>query len=199
MGHYMRLTTELPVVSCLTTEENSTAGNSNNPANDTRSPSTTTRLTTHKEMWSPRGCTEHWSLPSLPCVRGYPLRWPNMLQSCQVIMNQAVHTSTGQQPFFIFFGCHPSRLVGTQLPSTEKGGGHVNSAHPLIKETHQKMARGYRDVANRRRKTQSVEVGVASAFRKETTVPSTWKTKFQVGWPLSCGGETYRGQCVCGG
>lgn len=105
--------------------------------------------------------------------QGYPLRWPNMLQSCQVIMNQAVHTSTGRQPFFAFFGRHPPRLVGTQLPSTEEEGDDVSAARALIKETHQKMARRYRDVANRRRKTQSVEVGVLVWVRKETTAPGT--------------------------
>ncbi len=103
----------------------------------------------------------HRSLKSVlsALCQGHPLRWPQLLQLCQIIMNQAVHTSTGQQFFFAFFSRHPPRLVGAPLPSTDGEEDDMAIVHALILEMHRKMTRRYRDVANRRRKNQKVDVG----------------------------------------
>ncbi|KAG0700809.1 hypothetical protein GWK47_025451 [Chionoecetes opilio] len=95
--------------------------------------------------------------------------------------NQAVHTSTGQQPYFAFFSRHAPRLVGTSLPGVEGEQDDMDVAHALIRETHQKMSRRYRDVANRKRKNQVVEVGALVWVRKETTIPGTCR-KLNVKW-----------------
>ncbi len=111
----------------------------------------------------------HRTLKSVLAVlcQGHPLRWPKLLQPCQVIMNQAVHTSTGHQPYFSFFSRYPSRLVSASLPSVEGAADELAEAHALVRETHQKMSRRYRDVANRARKTQRVEVGALVWTRKK--------------------------------
>ena len=41
--------------------------------------------------------------------KGYPLRWPHMLQHVQLVMNTAIHSTTGQTPYFAFFSRHPQR------------------------------------------------------------------------------------------
>ncbi len=84
--------------------------------------------------------------------QGHPLRWPKLLQPCQVIGNQAVHTSTGQQPYFAFFSRYPPRLVSASLPFVDGAADELAEAHAQVRETHQKMSRRYRDVANRARK-----------------------------------------------
>ncbi len=63
--------------------------------------------------------------------QGHPLRWPNLLQPCQVIMNQAVHTSTGQQPYFAFFSRHPTSLVSASLPSVDGEADELAETHAL--------------------------------------------------------------------
>ncbi len=53
--------------------------------------------------------------------QGHSLRWPQLLQPCQISMNQAVHTSMGQQPYFAFYSCQPPRLVSAALPLVDGG------------------------------------------------------------------------------
>ncbi len=72
-------------------------------------------------------------------------------------MNQEVHTSTGQQPYFAFFSRHLPRLISASLPSLDGEADELAEAHALVRETHQKMSRRYRDAANHARKTQKVE------------------------------------------
>ncbi len=125
------------------------------------------------------GITErmHRTLKSVLAAlcQGHPLRWPKLLQPCQVIMNQAVHPSTGQQPYFAFFSRHPPRLVSASLTSVDGEADELAKAHALVRETHQKMSRRYRDVANRARKTQKVEVGALVWVKSEVPVPGTCK------------------------
>ncbi len=107
--------------------------------------------------------------------QGHPLRWPNLLQPCQVIMNQAVHTSTGQQPYFAYFSRHPPRLVSASLPSVDGEADELAKAHALVRETHQKMSRRYRDAANSARKNQEVEKVDLVWVKGEVLVPGTCK------------------------
>ncbi|XP_050710073.1 uncharacterized protein K02A2.6-like [Eriocheir sinensis] len=105
--------------------------------------------------------------------QGLPLRWPQLLQPCQISMNQAAHTSTSQQPYFAFFSRHPPRLVSAALPSVHGGDEEMAEAHAFIRSTHQRMSRHYRQVANRRRVNQAVEVGSLVWVKRETTIPGT--------------------------
>ncbi len=127
--------------------------------------------------------------------QGHPLRWPKLLQPCQVIMNQAVHTSTGQQLYFSFFSRYPPLLVSASLPSVDGAADELAEAHALVRETHQKMSRRYRDVANRARKTQRVEVGSLVWVRNEVPVPGTCK-KLNPKWGVPSGGSGARWQCL---
>ncbi len=72
---------------------------------------------------SENGITEclHYSLKTIlsTLCKGYPLKWPQYITSCQTVMNQAVHTSTGVQPYFAFFSRHAPRSVGASLPSVD--------------------------------------------------------------------------------
>ncbi|MPC67784.1 hypothetical protein E2C01_061968 [Portunus trituberculatus] len=70
-------------------------------------------------------------------------------------MNTAVHTSTAQQPYFAFF----ARMVGNKLPTVDSEESDLDIAHRVIRETHEKITRKYRSVANRKRKEQKVDVG----------------------------------------
>ncbi len=88
-------------------------------------------------------------------------------------MNQAVHASTGQQPYFAFFSRHPPRLVSATLPSVDGGDEDLVEAHALIRSTHLRMSRHYRQVANRRRVNQAVDVGSLVWVRRETAMPCT--------------------------
>ncbi len=63
--------------------------------------------------------------------QGHHQRWPKLLQPCQAVMNEAVHSTTGQQPYFAFYGHHPVRALGSRLLGicgTEDG---VAEAHAI--------------------------------------------------------------------
>jgi len=113
--------------------------------------------------------------------QGHPLRWPRLLQSCQSVMNSAVHTSTGHQPFYAFFSRHAPRLAGMRLPATDGEEDDVAAAHQNIRDTHVKMSRKYRSVANRKRKEQRVDVETLVWVKRETAEPGTC-TKLNVRW-----------------
>ena len=44
-------------------------------------------------------------------------------------MSQAVHISTGVQPYFAFFSRHAPRTLGARLPSVEGEKDEVEIAH----------------------------------------------------------------------
>ncbi len=96
-----------------------------------------------------------------------------MLPQCQAIMNTAVHTTTGQQPYFAFFSRHPPRLINLELPSVDGTVEGISEAHAIVKETHAKMARKYRAAANKARKNPKVEMGKLVWVKAETTQPNT--------------------------
>ena len=137
--------------------------------------------------YHPRGnsVTErmHRTLKSIlaSLCQGHPLRWPKLLQTCQVTMNAAVHTSTAQQPYYAFFSRHAPRTVGSRLPDVEGGEDDLAIAHRLIRETHEKMTRKYRCVANRGRKEQKVELDALVWIKRETAEAGVCK-KLSVRW-----------------
>lgn len=113
--------------------------------------------------------------------QGYPLRWPRLLPMCQATMNAAVHTSIAQQPFFAFFSRHAPRVVGARLPTVDGDENDVEVVRRLIRETHEKMTRKYREVANRKRKDQKVDIGALVWVKRETTESGVCK-KLCVRW-----------------
>jgi len=129
--------------------------------------------------YNPRGngVTErlHWSLKTILATlcNGYPRQWPRHLAACQAVMNAAVHTSTGVQPYFAFFNRHAPRLIGAPLPSVDGHKDEMKVAHEVLRETHAKMSRRYLTTANRKRKTQAVGQGALVWVRCETVQQGT--------------------------
>ena len=114
--------------------------------------------------------------------QGYPLRWPKLLQKAQTIMNQAIHSTTGQTPYFGFYSRHPpNRNIGVLLPQVPGSDEDISLAHDLLKQTHLNMARKFRAVANRNRVNQNVEVGALVWVKAETLLPGASR-KLQAKW-----------------
>lgn len=107
--------------------------------------------------------------------KGHPLKWPRYLAETQRVMNTAVHSTLGVQPHYAFFNRHAPRHVGVNLPTIETDGRAeaISVAREVIKETMATNTRKYRAIANRNRKTQSVEKGDKVWVRNETPKPGT--------------------------
>ena len=72
-------------------------------------------------------------------------------------------------------------MVGTRLPTITGEEDDVVIAHRVIRQTHEKMTRKYRSVANRRRKEQKVESGALVWIKRETAEAGVCK-KLCVKW-----------------
>ncbi len=79
----------------------------------------------------------------------------------------------GQRPYFAFYGCHPARAMGTRLPGVDGTEDGVAEAYAIVKETHLKAARRYRNAANREQRNQSVIQSSLLWINNEFTVPGT--------------------------
>ena len=111
----------------------------------------------------------------------HPLRWPLVLAQCQLVLNTAVHSSTGLQPYYIFFGRRLPRRSGVLLPEIPDDCGDSDEARALIKRTQESMTRKYLEKANIKRKNQIINVGDSVWVRRETPIPSTC-TKLNYKW-----------------
>ena len=109
--------------------------------------------------------------------RGHPLRWPKLLQDIQVVMNQAVHTTTGQQPFFAFFNRYAPRRVGATLPEVLGTSEGLTIAHELLKNTHLNMSRKFRATAKQHRRNDMVNVGALVSVKAERLRHSGQRTR----------------------
>ncbi len=87
----------------------------------------------------------------------------------------------GSSTLFFIFLASPAKAGYGALPSTDGEDDDMAVAHALILETQRKMTRRYRDVANRKRKNQKVEVGTLVWIKNETTVPGTCR-KLNIKW-----------------
>lgn len=130
--------------------------------------------------------------------QGHPNHWPRMLEDTQIVMNQAVHSTTGQQPYFAFFSRHAPRLISSELPYIAATSDELPAAHEVLKKTHLNMARRFRAVANRRRVNQRVEVGDLVWVKLEVGIPGTcsklnarWEGPYRVSEVIR-GGSAYR-------
>ena len=141
----------------------------------------------HTTPYHPRGnaITErsHRTIKSILAAlcRGQPLQWPRYLMACQQVLNQAVHTSVGCQPYFAFFGRHAPRSLGTHLPSIDGEQDEVAVAQGIIRETHQTMCRKYLSRANEGRRNQAVSEGALVWVRSEVSTPGTCR-KLNTRW-----------------
>ena len=131
--------------------------------------------------------------------KGHPYQWPNYLGETQRVLNCAIHSTTGEQPHFMFFSRRPYRQILSELPSWEDevGESDLARAHEIIQKTHKEMAQKYLSVANRKRRNQTVEEKTLVWVKSETQVPGT-SQKLNIRWigpyrVLECvrGGSTY--------
>ena len=113
--------------------------------------------------------------------RGHPLRWPTVLAQCQRLLNQSVHTSTGQQPYFAFFSRHAPRNAAGFLPVVEGDEEGKAEAHRLLLEMQRTMCERGRAIANRDRKDESVEMGALVWVKSEVPVGGTCR-KLNLKW-----------------
>lgn len=111
------------------------------------------------------------------------------------MLNEAVHTMTGQQPFYAFFGRYPARNIGMNLPAIEGTEEGIAEAHAILRETHHRMAREYRNFANRWRKNSSVALGSLVWVKNETPQPGTSR-KLNVKWTPESSGSDKRWWCL---
>ena len=121
----------------------------------------------------------------------HPNRWPVYLPESVRILNESVHTSLGTSPFFVQFGYHPIRVVGTLL-LPEEMEGNLNSQNlelkQKIKETIEAQTAIYRDRANiKRENSNRLKVGELAWVYVEEPIPGTavklnrkWKGPFKV-------------------
>lgn len=135
----------------------------------------------HTTPYHPRGNAQterqHRSLKMVltALCKGHPLRWPTVLSQCQQILNQSVHTSTAQQPYFAFFSRHAPRTAGGDFPEVEGDEEGKAEAHALLLETQKKMCRQSRQIANRCRTNQRVDVETLVLVKNETPIAGTCK------------------------
>lgn len=104
---------------------------------------------------------------------GHPNNWPRSISECQRILNTAVHTTIGEQPYFAFFNRHALRNVGVDLPEVQGSEEDLLNAHELIKVTQLNMSRKFREQANKNRNNVSVAEGSLVWVRNERPLPGT--------------------------
>ena len=107
--------------------------------------------------------------------RDHPNNWPDRIPEAVKILNESVHTSLSTSPFFIQFGYHPSRKVGTlTLPEQEELEGQSRvDLKKQIKETLGKQTRKYRDHANATRRNDSLQENEMVWIYQENPLPGT--------------------------
>lgn len=98
--------------------------------------------------------------------RGQPHKWPNYLLQCQKVLNSAVHETTGEQPYFLFFSRHAPRGVSAQLPKIDDETD-LEIAHEVVRETNRERANRWRERANQGRKHQRLAVNDLVWVRRE--------------------------------
>ncbi|MEL7520689.1 MAG: RNase H-like domain-containing protein, partial [Cyanobacteria bacterium J06553_1] len=104
---------------------------------------------------------------------GSPNRWPRLLPTCESIMNQSVHSTTGCQPHFAFLGRYPRRRVGARLPEFDIDQEDLKLAHESILVTSQRQLQAYRKAKNVKRPNDQVTVTSWVWVRLETGKPGT--------------------------
>ncbi len=82
--------------------------------------------------------------------RGHPARWLRYIKRCQKVINNSVHESTGEQPYFLMFCRRPTRGIGVELPQLEQDTD-LDMAIEVVKQTNLQQSRKWRNRANRGR------------------------------------------------
>ena len=131
----------------------------------------------------------HRTLKSVVAMlsRDHPNNWPIHLPEAVKILNESVHETLGTSPFFVQYGYHPLRQVGTlDLPDqdeieTRNENGTADSLRERIKENVKKRTDQYRNRANLKRRNDKLEVGDLAWVYQEHPIPGT-ATKLNRKW-----------------
>ena len=110
--------------------------------------------------------------------REHPHQWPKHLPNAVKILNEAVHTSLGTSPFFVQYGYHPLRKIGTlELPDQEDEEedetGRNLGIREQIMETLKNQTDYYRNKANVGRSNETLQVGDLAWIYQEFPIPGT--------------------------
>ena len=111
----------------------------------------------------------------------HPNKWPLHLPDAVHILNESVHISLGTSPFFVQFGYHPKRVVGTLLLPEEVETDCNKNLRKLIKENVKSQTTYYRDRANKNRRDNKLKEGELAWIYVEEPIPGT-ATKLNRKW-----------------
>ena len=100
-----------------------------------------------------------------------PKAWPTAISTCEMILNSAVHGTTGVQPFFAFHGRYAPRRVGSTLPTVDGGAEGRDLARDAIRKTNKERAAKYLKAKNMARRNESVPPGALVWVRREESMP----------------------------
>ena len=108
----------------------------------------------------------------------HPNNWPKYLPEAIKILNESVHTSLGTSPFFVQYGYHPLRSIGTlELPDQSEDDVEETSTsqsiRDQIRETVKKQTDYYRGKANVSRGTDKLKIGDLAWIYQEFPLPGT--------------------------
>ncbi len=112
--------------------------------------------------------------------KGQPTRWPQYIKKCQILLNEAVHDATGEQPQFLMFNRRAPCSIGTELPQISQDSD-LEVALDIVRKTSIEQARKWRDKTNIGRKDRRVEEGQLLWVKKDYTT-SVNDRKFGVRW-----------------
>lgn len=90
-------------------------------------------------------------------VEGCPLRWPQFVEECQRVFNNAVHVSTGVTHFYAFFRRHPPRRMTVPL-TTGAAAEEVMNIAEMVRDESRLSQQRYFEIANHRRRDKQVPV-----------------------------------------
>ncbi len=89
--------------------------------------------------------------------KGQPSKWPHYLKQCQRVINNEVHETTGEQPYYLMFHRRAPRRVTAALPTIDQDA-NIEVALTAVRRTNSEQSRKYLDRANIGKQNQSVEV-----------------------------------------
>ncbi len=100
----------------------------------------------HSTLYHPQGnsvcervCRTMKAVLATLC-KGHPARWPRYIKRCQRVINNAVHESTGEQPYFLMFRRRQPRMIEVELPQLEQDAD-LDMAIEVVKQTNLQQSR----------------------------------------------------------
>ncbi len=115
----------------------------------------------HSTPYHPQGnsvceCVHRTMKAVLPTLyKGHPARWPWYVKKCQKVINNSIHESTGEQPYFLMFRRRQPRMIGVELLQLVQDAD-LDMAIEVVKQTKLRQATKWRDRLKWGRQNQRV-------------------------------------------